>query len=223
MPAYTLADIRGMVQSRLENNTLLYQNSYVDQDVNEAIGVIQLRYGPVSATVTVPGGTVANQHLYAVPAGVIYPTAVRVNGVAMGKTSFREIGLKRPNWLSESDDSGVQVQSWVPIDLKTFGLWTAPTTGSLPILVTGPADLSALSGSATLNIDDKYLEMIVDLAAHTLAFVEGGQIFQQASVLYQKFIGRGKADERWQRMKWPRYFAQLKQAETKEDLGGERQ
>ena len=218
MPAYAFSAITGMILSRLENNSALYPTPDVEQDANDAIGAIQLRFGPVSATVTISGGTVIGKHLYAVPSGIIYPSSVTVDGLAMGKTSLRGMGLRNPNWLTESDDSGVQVQTWVPIDLQTFALYPASSTAGRVIQVTGPADLSALTGAAALNIDDKYVEMIVDLASHTLPIVEGGQIFAQASGLYQNYIRRGKADERWQTMKWPQYFVKSKSRETQEEV-----
>lgn len=218
MPTLTLANLETAVLDRLDGNSLLYTTPEVDSDLNDAIRVLNLFTGFNQQSVQVPGFTVINQFLYAVPSPILFPLRVYFNRRQLWKTSLRKLSYTNPNWLRETSAMGLPVQHWVPMGISTLAIHPADSAGGQELLVSGIAEPTKLVNPGdTITVEDEYAECIVELAADTLQIKEGGKIFADSTALYLKFLSKMREKKRWRSQVNPRYFVKVeKQREAEE-------
>lgn len=212
MPTLNLTAIRAKVYARLENNTDFYLTTEADRAINDAIKVVNMYTGFIQTTISIPGGTVANQVDYQTPTGILFPLRVAIGGQVIDKRSWASMGQGNSAWrLDTTANTGIAVSIWVPVGLTIFSLNPADSTGGQVISVAGVAEPTPLaSGGDVIQIPDEFVDLIMDLASHILPLKEGGLIFSQAGALYTMFLSRIKQFAFYQNMRYPQYWVEVK-------------
>jgi len=99
------------------------------------------------------------------------------------------------------------VAQWWPIGTQKFGIHPADVIGGLPLAIVGVVEPTLLvNPTDVIDLPDEYTQIIDDYAAHVLQLKEGGKIFADASLLYQKFLSVMKDYGRWRYLVQPRYW-----------------
>ena len=217
MPQFTLADLESRVLKRVDD-ALLYTSAEADQEINDGIRVANLFTGFMQTVVPVPGFSVADQHVYAVPAGILIPEDVDFEGRVLQKSSLRDLSLKHRDWSRETSLLR-PVQNWAPIGLNYFVIHPADRTGGGNIQVRGIAEPPELTtGTDVITCDDETADLVVELAAHVLQVKEGGKPFADSTRIYQDFLKKMKVKTRWTKLKMPKFFVKLRERETREEV-----
>lgn len=207
MPNYTLADLDSRVLDRLEGNSLFYVQTERTNAINEALRVLNVFTGFNQATVSVPGGTQIGRYLYDQPSGTLFPMAIAFNGRQLRRTTFRALTRDYRLWSLQNTVNYGPVAHWWPIGIQKFGIHPADMMGSLTLAITAVVEPPLLVNQTDQTIvPDEFTESLIELAAHVLQLKEGGKIFADASVLYQKFLSEMKDYGRWRYLVQPRYW-----------------
>lgn len=210
MPVTTLAEVREQVYDRLENNTRFYRQTRVDDVINDTVRVLNLLTGYLQTRVFIPSFTIANRRIYDVPAGILIPLRLDLEGKELRKTSLANLSQAHSEWMKETSDStGLPTSEWAPIGLTKFALWPAPSQAGMSLRVTGvqePDDLT--DDDDVIAFPDEYSEAFENLSSHILPLKEGGLIFSQAALFYTSFLSSAKELSQFQRMKMPQYFVE---------------
>lgn len=210
MSVYTLATLRTLVYSRVENNQLLYTNAEVSAIINESLRVINIFTAFNETSTAVSGSSVADQLLYSVPTGIIFPTQVAFNGRVLDKIGLNSIAELYQSWATDTTNTYGPVGRWVPIGINKFAIHPIDAVGGNTILVTGVAETTQLSADGdVMELDDEFVSLVVDYCGHRLVLKEAGKVFSDASILIQTFWRDMKALKRLQTWKAPRYFVQV--------------
>jgi hypothetical protein len=211
VPVVTLEALRAQVYSHLEDNTVFYTQAEVDDAINDAIRVLNLFTGFISATASVT--SVNTGAVYAVPAGILIPTRVAFLGRPLGRSSFRSMGRSRQNWLAESTETQQSpVERWVPMGLNKFAIHPYDGIGGRQITVTGVAEPTPLAGSSDeAQYPSEFQDALTLYAVHSLLLKAGGMAARSAMMQYQSFLSRMKDLRRYQAKINPIFFVEIEQ------------
>lgn len=211
MPSYSLAKLRELVYERVEFG-LLYSIEEVDAVISEALQVANLFSGFNETSFELPGFTVANQLIYQVPVGIVFPTRVAFEGRDLDKIGLRQIGQRIRTWATDTTDTYGPVARWVPIGITQFCLHPIDAVGGNDVTITGVAETDKMvNPGQIMQLDDEYVTLITEYCGHRLVLKEAGKVFADASLLIQHFWHEMKRLKRWQGWKAPRYFVQVEQ------------
>ncbi len=214
MSVYTLGTLKTLVYSRVENNQLLYTAAEVTAIINECLRCTNLFTAFNETSTAVSGDTVADQLLYSVPTGILFPTQVSFNGRVLDKIGLIGIGETYRNWATDTTNTYGPVARWIPIGITQFAIHPIDAVGGNTLLVTGVAETTQLVGdSDVMELDDEFVAMLVDYCGHRLVLKEAGKVFSDASILIQTYWKTMKGLKRLQTWKAPRYFVQVQQPE----------
>lgn len=209
MPNYTLADLDGRVLDRLEGNSLFYVQTERTNAINEALRVLNVFTGFNQGTVNVPGGTQIGRYIYDQPFGTLFPMAIAFNGRQLRRSTFRALTRDHRLWTQQNTINYGPVAEWWPIGIQKFGIHPADMMGTLTLAITAVIEPPLLVNQTDQTIvPDEFTEALIELAAHVLQLKEGGKIFADASVLYQKFLSEMKDYGRWRYMAQPRFWVE---------------
>jgi hypothetical protein len=196
VPQTTLSDFENRTWTRLDNNQELYQQSSVDRLINEGARVLNLFTGFSQAQVPV-GLTIANWQWYRIPAPIVYPMRMYLEGKLLYKSTATGTSNTDQRWLRAG--SGSYTRSWIPVGTQLFGIHPVDPSGgkylecwgvTTPALLVNPTD--------TLNLDDEYADLVSLYAFVNLVLKEGGKPFADASAGYQQWLKRARALQRWE-------------------------
>jgi hypothetical protein len=201
------------VWSLLERNAAMYPERQLRHAINEALRVTSVITGYWQTSAQVPGGTVANQSLYDVPAPIIIPTSCLLDGVLLYKYTFPNLLMAYPEYARETTRSTRSpVADWCPMGISRLLIHPAESRTGRVLEVRGVAELDPLVNPLDpVQLEDEWVPTILRYAAHTLQFKVGGMIFAQAAQHYKSFLSEMKVRKAWEAMKMPQFFIQLQQ------------
>lgn len=208
MPTTTLAQVESQILGRLEGNSTLYPEAEQRRGANEGLRYVNIMTGFTQARVFVPGNTVAGQYLYSCPAGVDVPLRVDYEGRELERTPLTSLSRHHPYWWRETTSNCGPVQHWTPIGNTRFLIHPADASGGRALEVFGVAPVTPLAAPAQpITLDDAFMEMLVEYAAHRMPLKEGGEVFSSASgQLYPSLIRRLKQIGTLFAFRFPRYW-----------------
>ena len=206
--------------SRLDNNTQLYDQPSVIQEINDCITVINLLLGTIQTSVQILTGQVdpaaipplTPQLVYQVPAGIIWPVAVAYEGRNLRPMSLRALASQFRSWATDtSSPNGRPVNEFACIGLNQFCIHPRDGLGGRSLVVTGvcePTPLVQLTD--TIPIPNDCVDSLTDLVSSVLPIREGGQVFAAAAAeLYSSFITRIKVKSAYTGLVFPSYYERL--------------
>lgn len=206
MPIFTLADLRSKAYGRVDNNTALYTLAEIDNVINEALKIVGLFTGFYRVTLPIPGFSVANQSVYAVPDGIVAPTIITFEGRCLQKISMKRLARQRRTFATDTTAARGRVEYWSPIGNTYFVISPKDSIGGRAIDVTGMGEPPVLvNANDVMSLENEYVELVTEYGAHRLPLKEGGKIFADGSVALNAFYAKLKARTRYERMKWPSY------------------
>lgn len=203
--SFTVAQLEQQVWDQLDNNTGEFPEPNVRAVLSQGLQRLNNLVGFSQDTVPVPGFSVANQLLYARPAGILIPLRVDFEGEELEKTSLARIARRYRDFAV---DTG-KPSRWCLIGLRTFLIHPADPVGGGLLEVSGVAPIAKLGAdtSETIDLDDEHAEILVDWAKFRLLLKEGGKSFSDASVSgYQAMISKAKTLALWESMTFPAYY-----------------
>ena len=213
MPSVTLTRLTSLILDRLETNTALYTNAQIAAVVNESFRIINGFCGINQATVTVPGGTIANQLIYNVPTSLLFPITVWVDGIQLRKDSLVRLSRDHQFWATDTTLKCGPIHRWAMIGVKTFVLHPIDSIGGRLLEMTGVIEPPTLvGGSDVISVEDDFLVMMVDYCAHRIQLKEGGKVFADSSTLIQSFYAKLKDRMILTGIKFPRYHILVSEA-----------
>lgn len=203
---YTLADLDALVLARLENNSIFFQQFDRYAIINEALRCSNILCGWYQGTVSAISQT--GQLVYPTPVGMLYPQRIAFEGIQLDPIPITRIGQDYRTWTTDNTNKNGAVARWVPIGINYFCLHPADSNGGGRIDVTGVLETPLLVlPTDSMQLEDQYVNIVVEYAASRLPMPIGGQNFAQASQLYQKgFMPAIKARTNLAKFKFPRYF-----------------
>ena len=207
MPTIPLSALQADVLDRVEGNTAMFPVAQVTAVINEGYRIINAFAGINQDTLPVPGGTVANQLVYAMPTTILYPLTAYVDQKQLRRDSLLELARQHRNWATDTTIKMGSIQRWAMIGISKFVLYPIDSVGGRALTVTGVVEPTPLSsGSDVIRIEDELLTMLVEYSAHRLILKEGGKTFADSSLMIQKFYSVMKDRMITTGMKFPRYF-----------------
>ena len=207
MPSVTLTELQQYVLDRLDANSTFFTTTEITNALNEAYRLMNVFCQLNQTTATVSGNSVINQSVYQTPAPILIPLVVNFAGRQLRKMSFQALARNFPGFASDATVKLGRVQRWAPIGINQFLIHPMDSVGGRTITVTGVIEPTPLaSGGDVLSLDDDFVSMAVEYAAHRVQLKEGGQVFSDASLLLQRFYGFLKQRMRLSGMTFPRYF-----------------
>lgn len=212
MPTVTLADLTSRIYSRLDNNTALYTQPEITSAINEVVRVSNVVVGYIQTSVTYE--TRPNQVWYDVPASILIPLRMQFEQTFLEKFTLSNLGQSAPDWLTETTAStGIPVAHWTTAGMRLFAIHPADSVGGNELYITGVAEpVQLVNPTDRISIPDEFSEMLENMAVVTLVLKEGGKIFADGSIMYQKYMSRLKAFKRFENMRFPIYFVEEAQA-----------
>jgi len=210
MPQRTLSQMRSMVWAALDNNTGFYPQAEVTGALNEQVRVANLFVGFIqdSATIT----TQAGRYFYAIPAPMVIPLAVSIDGKRLNRCAFPTLARRNRNWLKETTANSGPVMTWVPLGIRRLAIYPADAIGGHTLTVEGVVDPTPLvNGTDVVDAADEALDGIQQMAVHVLQLKEGGKIFADSTSQYQNFLRQMKLMEMYDDVKHPRFFLEKQQ------------
>ncbi len=203
----TLGTIDGRVLSRLEQNSRFYPASERYDAINEALQFVNLFTGYYQLRVPQGALTVANRVIYTVPAEILFPTNVYIDGVALHPTSIQSACDNQRDWLRGVVD--IDPMYWIRIGVKMFAIVGVDPMGGRFIEVEGVGLAPEVTDPATeLPLKEEYQDIVIDYAYMTLALDEGGKIFSDASMLYPSIQKSMKDLSMYEAFRWPKYWVE---------------
>jgi len=207
MPTVTLSTLQGYVLDRLEGNSTAFTNTQITGALNEFIRIANAHIGFNQATLTVSGGSVANQVVYSVPATTLYPLQISVNGVQLWKMSIQSLGNQFPTWATDTTAQFGPIQRWAPIGISQFVMHPIDSVGGRTVSVLAVVEPTLLVNSTDkLQLEDAFIQMAVEYAAHRVQLKLGGAPFAGASLMIRKFWSTMKDRNTLQINKMPKYW-----------------
>lgn len=211
---YTLDTLDQGVLSRLENNGIFFQQAERYTIINEAIKCANILSGFYQGTLYALSQ--ANQLVYPIPAGMLYPQRISFEGIQLDPIPITRIGQDYRTWTTDNTNKNGAVARWVPIGINYYCLHPADSNGGGNIAVTGVLEPPLLVlPSDSMILPDEYVNIVIEYAASRLPLNIGGANWSAASQLYTKsFQPAMKPLINLQRFKFPRYFLQTGAATT---------
>lgn len=203
MPSITLAQMRTQVYHRVEENTLFYPVSDVDDAINEGLRILNCWTGWYQQTVGFPQLSIPKRFFYDIPSPIIIPLNVKWDRKGLDKSSLTDACMTTREVLTRTSAVDGPPRYWVPLGLRKLAIIPADATGGRYMEVTGIANPPKLANASdSFSLSDEYTDAIEDGAFMALVLKEGGKIL--ADALRSVYPGwRAKLMElrRWQTMK----------------------
>lgn len=210
MPRLTLADLKGQVYSRLEDNTLMYSGAEIANAINDAIRTLNMMCGWYQKTYSVPGSglSVADRVIYDIPAKILFPQRVVWAGKVLEKSPLGQTSNEWPNWMKDtSANTGTPTSRWVPIGITKFAIHPADSIGGATLQVTGIENPDpALNDSDAVVVPKEGVTAVVDYAAHAVQVKMQGLPFMQSLGLYRNFESLMKLNKHWTTYRQPNLY-----------------
>jgi hypothetical protein len=151
---------------------------------------------------------------YDVPYPIFIPLRLQFETQFLEKFALSNLGSVSPNWMTETTaNTGVQVSHWATAGLNKFAIHPVDAIGGNIIQITGVQEPQLLvNPTDVIQFPNEFSELIEDMAVVTLVLKEGGKIFSDASILYQKYLSKLKQWKRWQSAVMPAYWVEMEQA-----------
>lgn len=195
MASLTLQSMRTRVYARVESNALFYPAVDVDRAINETLETLTLVTRYRIGTVTLPMMTAPRRVFYDIPPTVIVPVDVYVDGERLEKGRLSASGILNAHWM---DGVGDGYGCWIPIGPKKFALSPPDAQGGRLIQVGGMLGHTTLvADDDVVDIDDSWVDPIVENAFVWLVLKEGGKVFADAMGGFQKFQKFLEAESYW--------------------------
>lgn len=206
MPSITLSELRARLLVRVDSNSVLYTAPELDYVINEVIRTVVLFTGFYRQTVDLPGHTVADQIVYAVPSPIVAPSSVAFEGHQLKKISLKRLAELRRNWARDTVTVKGPVEFWAPIGTTKVVLSPIDDSGGHDLTFTGIACPDLLTaGSDVMDLENEYLDLILEYGAHRLPLKEGGKVFADGSLQLNVFHSKMNERRRLQKLKLPKY------------------
>ena len=211
MPQLPLSAFESRTYDRLDSNAAMWPLLEVDNAVNEGLRVAQCFTAFSMGKVNLPNTTDAGRVVYDVPAAMSVPLSVYFNGRSIKFRSLASMALEYRNWASQDSSFAGQVSNWAPIGTQAFVIQPADAVGGNSLEIYGVLDLAPLVNPTDIAvIQDEYLDLIADYAAHVLLVKMPGRMFQQGLMLYQAFQRRMQSLARWRMDTMPGWPKQIR-------------
>jgi hypothetical protein len=208
MPSYTLADLEQRVYSRLENNSVFYPQAEVDAAVNECLRVLNLHTGFLQNSVVITSE--AGRVFYDIPYPMLFPIAVTLAGRQLKRSSLPSMALKFRDWTRHASSTFGPVADWMPLGIRKLAIHPADSTGGRELKIYGVIEPTVLVGATdAIILQDEYVDILEEYAAHIIQLKEGGKIFSDASLLFLRFQEKMREYARWRNYVQPRYFVEV--------------
>lgn len=187
---FTLAQLQALFYQQVDGNQAFWRPTEVTAILQESLRVFNVLTGFWRGTVPAgPAGlTVADQHWYAVPAGISYILRVEVNGRPLTSSSLWDLDYGQPNWEEQSAQDGDFPTLFAPAGVNLFAIWPASFAGGETLSVEGVTAAPLLTSVGFVDLGKDELETILDYAEHIAQFKEGGQEFDASQLLLQEFL-----------------------------------
>ena len=206
MPSIALSDLRAKLLDRLDGNSVLYSNPELDYIINEAIRCTVLFTGFYRAAVELPDHTVANQLIYDVPSSIICTTSVAFEGRQLKKASLKRLAEMRRNWARDTVTVKGPMEFWSPIGTTKVVLNPIDDAGGHDLTFTGIATPDPLTAASdVMDLENEYVDLILEYGAHRLPLKEGGKVFADGSLQLNTFYSKMNERRRLQKLKLPKY------------------
>jgi hypothetical protein len=208
MATISLKDLEDRVWSLLDGNTLEFPEAQVRAAINEALYRSNLLCGHTQALISIPGGSVVNQHVYGRPTGILIPIRIDFDGVELERISLRRLALKYPNFAT---DTGKPAR-WAPIGLRRWVIHPADEIGGYSLDVTGVAPLTPLTvSSQTITLDDQFIDLVVNYCRPRVIMKEGGKPLADVVPAYRRVQSQLATLGLWRSLVMPMYGLQTEQ------------
>lgn len=212
MPTFELTDLQQRSWDGLDGNNQLYPPANVTSVLNEGLRRLNIitAFNQATVPIGVAGGfTVANQQLYAVPAGLFIPQRVYFEQRELKKMTIEQIAQRFRDWTRDASVSKGPPMRWAPIGLNQFVIHPFDAVGGRLLEVSGVAPVTPLVNAGdVVELEDHNAEILIDYTKSRIMLKEGGKPFADASLAYQQMIAKLKTMVAWENMAWPRYFVQ---------------
>ena len=208
MPSFTLATLQQLVLDKLDGNVGMYPLAQITLALNQGLRRLNLITGFQQATVPVPGWTVANQLVYNPPPGILIPITVYVEERELVKVgSLQELAEQHRNWATDTTATSGPTQRWAAIGITQFVIHPMDAVGGRLLEVSGVAPIIPLTAPGqTVNLDDEWVDMLVDYASTRVMIREIGAPFQGTMGIQRALVEKLKTLTIWSGMNWPEYW-----------------
>ena len=204
----TLAQMDSRVLGRVEGNSGFYQQQQRYDAINEAIRYTNLWTGFLQQRVTV-GTTVPGRFVYDVPPQVLIPMSVWFDGKELRKPPLSEMATARRDFLVRTSSVDGMTRSWCCIGLRKVVIIPADMRGGHVLEVGGIIEPTPLVNPGDfISIPDQYSELVEEYAWFTLVLTEGGKVFADAKIAWDKFNRLMHELGIWTMEKNPRFMEQ---------------
>lgn len=195
MAIVRLVDLRDKVYTRIEANTRFYPSSDVDSRINEAMRITNLFAGWSQGAVSI-GLTIADRSIYRMPAPILFPLRIYMDGKELMKETYGTIGNSQPTWLR---GVGSPSRCWIPLGVRLAGIYPTDKRGGRLLEAWGVTEPAKLVDDAdAIGLADDMIDLITDYAFMNLVLKEGGKIFTDAAKLYKGWLKKMAQLQRWQ-------------------------
>lgn len=206
MPTVQLSTLQGYVLDRLDNNTAFFTNTQITAAINEAVRISNAFIGYIQAKTTFTTvTTLAN--IYSTPAGVLYPLQIVLGNIQIEKVSLAKLARDFPNWATDTTVQLGPPMRWAPIGLSQFVIHPNDSVGGRTATMFGVSEPTLLvNATDVLQIEDAFVQLIIEYAAHRVQLKLGGKPFADASLVIRKFWSEMKSRSLMQVEKFPKYW-----------------
>lgn len=204
---YTLTQLQALVYTRLEDNSVFYDATWdLTPIINEALQISNNICGWYAGTVNLISQ--ANQLVYNIPTGMLYPQRIQFEGMQLDPSPITRIGQDFMNWTTQTTAVHGAVARWVPLGITMFAMHPIDSTGGGSIAVTGVLNVPPLiNGSDTMPLEDEFVNIVVEYCASRIPLKVGGPTAAQASRIYTSSVQRNMlALTNLRKMAWPKSF-----------------
>lgn len=203
MPSVTLTQLSTEILDQLDGNSGEFPQGQITAVINQGLSKLNCMVGIQSATIAVSGGTVANQLLYAVPAGIFIPTRFDFNENEMSRMSFDRLVRAYPNWTSDYSVNTYAPAHVASVDLQNFVIHPIDSSSGDVLEVTGiPPTTPLVSGSDVVALDNEFTEILVAYAKMRLLAKEGNKAFSDAVAAYKPYQKKLRSMSIWNQVQW---------------------
>ncbi len=187
---YTRAQIRGMLQQRVES-VPFWVAAEANDAINEALLMWNALTGLWKGTQIIT--TTANNWDYALDASMVFGTGVTFDGRSLAQSSLTEMDAGKPLWQSQTTADGGSVptspQIWLPMSIDMIAIWPADAVGGHTLSVFGISQTPTMDDDADfIDIGHEQLDVLLGYALHVLSLKEGGERFISTMALLGDFL-----------------------------------